>query len=213
MAAVAPALHSVDSSAWYTPASYVEPARDLMGGIDLDPASDASANGIVQATSFYSFPDGLMSPWSGRLFVNPPSPPEAWWVRLSKAFAAGDVTAAVYIAYSLEQIQQSQLWAKAHSCHSMLHYRVCVPKRRIPFLRTAADAIVSTQKLLAKITGNTTKDVKRRAQLQTKLDGLLLARPEDIVEGDSPAHANAVVGLGVSRAAFVRAFGHLGDCL
>lgn len=58
---------------WYTPARYVEAARSVMGGIDLDPASCEVANQTVRATHFYAREEnGLMLPWSGRVWLNPP---------------------------------------------------------------------------------------------------------------------------------------------
>src|SRR5438132_421161 len=44
-----------------------------MGGIDLDPASCEFANRTVKATRFFSKEDnGLMHPWFGRIWLNPP---------------------------------------------------------------------------------------------------------------------------------------------
>jgi len=43
---------SRDSDAWYTPKTYVDAARDVMGGIDFDPFSSAEANKIIKASRF-----------------------------------------------------------------------------------------------------------------------------------------------------------------
>src|SRR3990167_1010279 len=58
---------------WYTPKNYIDAAKQVMGSIDLDPASSAKANEIVQANKYYSKDDnGLTQEWAGNIWLNPP---------------------------------------------------------------------------------------------------------------------------------------------
>ncbi len=58
---------------WYTPAKYIDAARDVLGGIDLDPASSELPQGYVRAERFHTMvDDGLKHEWHGRVWLNPP---------------------------------------------------------------------------------------------------------------------------------------------
>jgi phage N-6-adenine-methyltransferase len=58
---------------WFTPAFYIEKARNVLGTIDLDPASCAEAQNTVKAAQFYSVADdGLNQAWQGTVWLNPP---------------------------------------------------------------------------------------------------------------------------------------------
>ena len=132
--------HSAESASWYTPSDIVEAARAALGGvIDFDPASSDLANTVVKARQFACEGadelDGFMHQWRGRVFLNPPTPPREWWERLMRDVLTGDVTRAVFIAYSLEQLQQSQVWREKSGLPTMLDWPICIPRRRIAYLR------------------------------------------------------------------------------
>jgi hypothetical protein len=58
---------------WHTPEKYIVLVREVIGDIDLDPASSAVANRTVKATKFFTETDnGLNQEWRGRIWLNPP---------------------------------------------------------------------------------------------------------------------------------------------
>ena len=58
---------------YYTHPDLTAAAREVMGGIDLDPSSCRLANEGVQAARFYGVhEDGLKQQWEGRVWLNPP---------------------------------------------------------------------------------------------------------------------------------------------
>ena len=58
---------------WHTPEKYLELARKVLGGIDLDPASSKAAQETVLAEQYFTKKDdGLKQQWQGRVWLNPP---------------------------------------------------------------------------------------------------------------------------------------------
>lgn len=129
------AEHLCESSEWYTPTAIVEAARAVLGAIDLDPATCVAANRNVRATNIYTVADDGLDPanaWNGRVFLNPPNPAGPFWKRLVADHAARRVSSAVYVAYSIEQLQQVQAWTPAAPLSS---WPICIARRRVRFLQ------------------------------------------------------------------------------
>ncbi|MCS6125734.1 hypothetical protein G3485_03380 [Shewanella baltica] len=58
---------------YYTPAPWPQLASQLMGGIDLDPASNEIANASIKAKSIFTKEvDGLSKTWHGTVWMNHP---------------------------------------------------------------------------------------------------------------------------------------------
>lgn len=108
-------IGSSESNEYYTPQEYLRAARNVMGDIDLDPASCAAANGRVQAGQFYSKQDdGLREDWHGRVWLNPPYGRKTgdFIEKLMQEYRAGRVDEAVVLvnAHSAETNWFEPLW-------------------------------------------------------------------------------------------------------
>jgi ParB family transcriptional regulator, chromosome partitioning protein len=144
------AEHLSTNNEHYTPSEIALAARAVLGRVDLDPASCAAANTIVQASRFFSKDeDGLARTWSGRVFLNPPggrvgciSEPKKWWRKLADDYAAGRVTAAVFLGFNIQILQTSQVGCTGEMVLPM-HFPMCVPARRLKFVHDHGGKLVA----------------------------------------------------------------------
>ena len=135
------AQHSKNSNEHYTPKPIIEAARNLMNGIELDPASCELANKVVQADRFYSVEDDALNmlnqKWKSRsLFLNPPggliklidgswipverggkSSQAIWWDKLLECHLSSYCQEAIFIAFSIELLGKRP---------NMLKFPICI---------------------------------------------------------------------------------------
>lgn len=141
--------HSSKTWEHYTPRAVVEAAREVLGSIDLDPASCPEAQQVVRARHWFGVDDdGLAQRWRGQVFLNPPggalrgpadawisecfdtkSRAVAWWRRLASSFLEGDVTEAIFVGFSIEILQTAQ----SDEYPNPTDFLCCIPRQRLKF--------------------------------------------------------------------------------
>lgn len=132
-------IFSHESEEYYTPARYVEAAREVMGVIDLDPASCERAQEWIGAETFYTVADdGLKRRWLGRIWLNPPysktgnrSNQDIWSAQLIEQYRAGNVTEAILLVKSA----MGYKWFENLWCS----WPTCFARKRISFIRSNGD--------------------------------------------------------------------------
>jgi hypothetical protein len=132
---VPPALLSHESTEHYTPQYILDAVIACMGAIDLDPASNSHEIPNVPAARHYTAQDnGLVQPWVGRVFLNPPFGPgvEQWFSKLYQERAAGRTMEAIVLWKSATE-------TSAWKTLTALSCRVCFPSARIWFVGPAGE--------------------------------------------------------------------------
>jgi hypothetical protein len=191
------ARHSMDNPEWFTPTAYVEAAREVLREIDLDPASHPDANKIVRAREFYR-DSGEARSWFGRVFVNPPGGlVPSFWRRMMYERRIGNLTAAIWIGYSLEQLQTLQGYEYAgEAIPGPICFPICIPDRRIAFVENEARRRDRLRKI----------DEENRGR---RREGLELVARKD--KAASPSHGNYITYIGRAPARFARVFSQFGE--
>jgi DNA N-6-adenine-methyltransferase (Dam) len=127
---------------WFTPAVWVERARQVLGEIDVDPASHVIAQETVRAKTFYTVADnGLEQPWSGRIWLNPPYERRllpSFVGKLLSAYASGEVTEALMLVHAYTDVGWFHDAARAAAS-------VCFPRGRIQFVAPSGDKCAQMQ--------------------------------------------------------------------
>ncbi|MDO9036569.1 MAG: hypothetical protein Q7U51_15395 [Methanoregula sp.] len=131
--AVPPALLSHESTEHYTPQYILDAVIACMGAIVLDPCSNSREIPNVPAARI-ALENGLVQPWEGRVFLNPPfgHDVERWFSKLYLEWSAGRTTEAIVLWKSATE---TAAWKTltAISC------RVYFPSARIRFVGPFGD--------------------------------------------------------------------------
>lgn len=127
---------------WYTPAEYIDAARSVLGGFDLDPASSIIANETVGAKAIYTEDDdGLTLSWHGSVWLNPPYAQPAIGQFIEKAcheFESGAVDRMIVLTHNYTDTRWFQQAASAADA-------ICFTKGRIRFESPTGEKAAPTQ--------------------------------------------------------------------
>lgn len=127
---------------WFTPAAYIEAARAVMGGIDLDPATHPIAQRTVQADQFYTRQDdGLSLSWHGRVWLNPPYA-QPWIARFVEKLTSEVASGAVEQAIMLTHNYTDTMWFHMAEASAAL---LCFTRGRIRFVDITGGLCAPTQ--------------------------------------------------------------------
>jgi phage N-6-adenine-methyltransferase len=127
---------------WYTPDEYLDIARQVLGAIDLDPATSELANERVKASAIFTADDnGLERPWFGRVWLNPPYAQPLISQFADKTVAewrSGNFEAAIVLTHNYTDTAWFQKLAHAATA-------ICFTRGRIRFVSPDGNQAAPTQ--------------------------------------------------------------------
>ena len=120
---------------WYTPLKYILLVKEVLGRIDLDPASCKLANETVEADLYYDvLSNGLAHNWYGQVFLNPPygkvdniSEQERWTCKFIYEYTVGNIKEGICLVNSSDT---STAWYQR-----LMRYPHCLTDHRIIYNR------------------------------------------------------------------------------
>lgn len=127
---------------WYTPKEHIERARQVMGGIDLDPATSQEAQKAVKAKKFFTVDDdGLKKQWDGRVWLNPPyAQPfiQQFVEKLVAEYGEGRTTEAILLTHNYTDTAWFHIAAGACTA-------ICFTRGRVKFYNANGEIAAPTQ--------------------------------------------------------------------
>jgi hypothetical protein len=144
-------LTSSKTQEWYTPEIYIQVVREVLGSIELDPASCWAANEWIKADRYFTEEDdGLAQEWVAKtVFLNPPygkagarSSQDIWARKLEQEYLSGNVKEAILLT---KCVPGYAWWERLFR-----KWLVCFVEHRIEFVKLGEDGkIVSVGKAKA----------------------------------------------------------------
>jgi phage N-6-adenine-methyltransferase len=127
---------------WYTPEKYIESARKVLDGIELDPASSDIAQETVQAERYFTMNDNALAhEWKARsVFMNPPYSTEKVFDFISKLrdeLLASNVGAAILLTNALTDTSWFHIAEEVAAC-------ICFTRGRIKFIKDGEEGASPT---------------------------------------------------------------------
>ena len=116
---------------WYTPQIYIDAAREVMGDIDLDPATDERVQKRIKAKKYYTVhSNGLIHNWRGRVWLNSPYEPKLleFAKKALDEYKSGRVTEMIFLTHT--EATYSSWFQKLGEASTV----ICFHKNRIKWI-------------------------------------------------------------------------------
>lgn len=119
---------------WYTPDYIIKSVYEVLGEIDLDPASDELANELVKAKQIFTKEDnGLIKDWiANTVYLNYPggktnnkSNAELWFNKAINELDKGNCAVIMWAGFSIEQLS---------IVPAIKYYPTCIFRQRIKWI-------------------------------------------------------------------------------